>query len=198
MTQDYLRAAHRTGRLIEITFDTPRDEPPVLESGVPRKRAPRVPGGRSAKERKRMQRQRDGWRPELFELTGDQELVASVCDRDAYIRALEIHLQREKRRADDEIEYRVRLCHDNGEFASWQSLGVTGPRIVVQCLEEDMRRGNGARPRTRPVSRLSEENRAALEFTEVFRVFDGDETSDVITSSVGDGLVEDKTGTMSA
>ena len=73
MTQDYLRAAHRTGRLIEITFDTPRDEPPVLESGVPRKRAPRVPGGRSAKERKRMQRQRDGWRPELFELTGDQE-----------------------------------------------------------------------------------------------------------------------------
>jgi hypothetical protein len=61
-----------------------------------------------------------------------------------------------------------------------------------------MRRGNGARPRTRPVSRLSEENRAALEFTEVFRVFDGDETSDVITSSVGDGHVEDKTGTMSA
>ena len=59
MTQEYCLFQHASGRWVELSFDSPPEE--VIESGEPiaPKRAPRVPGGRSAKERKRMQRQRD-------------------------------------------------------------------------------------------------------------------------------------------
>jgi hypothetical protein len=170
VTQEYLRDLHQAGRLREITFDTPRDEPPVLESGQPTpKRAQRVPGGLPSRDRKRRSRQRDRWRAEVWELTADEKLVAAVVDRASYIRGLQIAARLEERRADDLVEYRSRLCFDNGEFACWQSLGVTGPRIVVQCLEEDMRRGGSAK--RRPLPRLSE-NAGACESVEIIRVID--------------------------
>jgi DNA-binding protein H-NS len=196
MIQDALRDLHRSGRLIEVTFDTPRDEPSVLESGVPSRRAPRTPGGLSARDRKCRQRQRDKWRAEVFELTDDEKLVESVCDRPSYLHALRAAARQEKRREDDTVEYRVRLCYDNGEGSSWAGTGVTGPREIVECFESEQRRGNGARPRTRSKARL-QENRAA--FTEVYRLTDDearemfsrilarDETSGaLITSSPGD------------
>jgi hypothetical protein len=174
MTQDYLRQLHRAGRFNEMSFDTPRDEPPVLESieaPVINTRAKRTPGGLPSRERKRRSRQHDRWRAEVFELTGDQQLVASVVDRGSYVRGLQIAARREERRADDLVEYRSRLCFDNGEFACWQSLGVTGPRIVVQCFEEDMRRGGSGSAKRRPLPRLSE-NAGACESVEIIRVID--------------------------
>jgi DNA-binding protein H-NS len=172
MTQDSFRERHLSGTLVELTFDSLPEQAPVLVKPVAKKRAKRTPGGLSARDRKRRQRQRDKWRAEVFELTGDQELVASVCDRASYVNALQAAARQEKRREDDTVEYRVRLCYDNGEGSSWAGTGVYGPRIIAQCFEDSQRRGNGARPRTRPKARLHE-NAAVCD--EIIRILD-DET----------------------
>lgn len=190
MTQEYCRFQHASGRWVELSFDSPPEE--VIESGEPiaPKRAPRVPGGRSAKERKRMQRQRDKWRQELRELTDDERLVASVCDQTSYVHALQAAARQEGRREDDEVEYRIRLAWDDGSTASWRGTGVYGPRIIAQCFEEEQRRGNGARPRTRPKARLHE-NRAVCESVEIIRILD-DQTSAMFSRILArDELVRD-------
>ena len=94
------------------SFDSYLPPEEVIESGEPiaPKRARRVAGGRSDKERKRMQRQRDKWRQELRELTDDERLVASVCDQTSYVHALQAAARQEGRREDDEVEYRIRLA----------------------------------------------------------------------------------------
>lgn len=184
MIQDALRDLHRSGRLIEVTFDTPREEPSVLESGVPSRRAPRTLGALSARDRKRRQRQRDKWRNEVWALTADQELVASVVDRGSYIRALEVNRRREQARLNDEVSYQIRLS------GGWQSLGASGPRAIVECLRQDSSRGLGARKKTRLPARLQEGFHE-----DIIRIID-DQTSemfsrilaqDLYTSSVGVG-----------
>jgi hypothetical protein len=177
MTQDSLRERHLSGRLVELTFDSLPEQAPVLVKPVAKKRAKRTPGGLPAKEQKRNQRARNTWRNEIYSLTADQELVASVVDRGSYIRALQAAARQEERREDDTVEYRVRLCYDNGEGSSWAGTGVYGARIIAQCFEDSQRRGNNARPRTRPKARL-QENRAA--FTEVYRLID-DETREMFS-----------------
>ena len=167
---DY-RAKHASGQWIALSLDTPREQAPVIEQApVAKKRAKRTPGGLPAKEQKRNQRARSSWRNEIWALTGDQELVASVCDRSSYIRALQAVKRREERRADDEIEFKIRVCFDNGETAGWSGTGVTSDRMTVECFHDSMRRGNGGRPRTRRPDQLSEENRG--ESIEVFRLID--------------------------
>jgi DNA-binding protein H-NS len=180
MTQDFLRERHLSGRLVEFTVDSLPEQaslPESIEAPVAKKRAKRTPGGLPAKEQKRNQRARNTWRNEIYSLTADQELVASVVDRSSYVRALEVNRRREERRADDLVEYKIRLCCDNGEGSTWAGTGVYGPRIIAQCFEDSQRRGNGARPRTRQKARL-QENRAA--FTEVYRFID-DETRELFS-----------------
>ena len=172
MTQEYLRELHRSGGLIEITFDSPMEQAPVLEPlPVVKTRAGRSPGGQDARTKKKNQRARNAWRQEVWALTADQELVASVVDRDSYIGALQAVKRREERRANFEADFPIRLS------SGWQSLPVTGPRIIAQCVREDMERGLYSRKKTPGKPRLSE-NRGG-DSTETIRLID-DQTSELV------------------
>ena len=85
---------------------------------------------------------------------------------------LEVNRRREDRRADDEVSYTIRLS------SGWQGTGVTGPRILAECLQSDQRRGLGARKKTRRPDRLSEENPG--ESIEIYRILD-DEVSEMFS-----------------
>ncbi|MGA9018175.1 MAG: hypothetical protein WB438_04475 [Candidatus Cybelea sp.] len=179
MTQEYLRELHRSGGLVELSLDSPMEQAPVLEPlPVVKTRAGRSPGGQGGRTKKKNQRARSSWRNEVWALTADQELVASVVDRSSYIRALQAVKRREERRADDEIEFKIRVCFDNGETAGWTGTGVTSDRMTVECFHDSMRRGNGGRPRTRRPDQLSEENRG--ESIEIYRLCD-DETREMFS-----------------
>ena len=148
--QTEYRERHLSGRLVELTFDSLPEQAPVLVKPVAKRRAPRIPGGVPAKEQKRNQRARNTWRNEVWALTADQSLVASVVDRASYIRALEVNRRREQARLNDEVSYKIRLS------SGWQSLGASGPRAIVECLRQDNARGLGARKKTRLPARLQD------------------------------------------
>jgi hypothetical protein len=196
MTQDSLRERHLSGRLVEFTFDSLPEQasvPESIEAPVAKKRAKRTPGGLSAATQKKNQRARSSRRQEVWALTADQELVASVVDRASYIRALQAVKQREERRANDEVSYNIRLS------SGWQSLGPSGPRAIVECLRQDNARGLGARKKTRLPARLQEGFHE-----EIIRIID-DETSSMFSRilaqdlhgcPVGDSLTGDNAKSM--
>lgn len=168
---------HRSGKWVELSLDTPRDEPTAIEPPpVAKKRAKRTSGGLSAATQKKNQRARSSWRNEVWALTADQELVASVVDRSSYIRALQAVKRREERRANDEVSYGIRLS------SGWQSLGPSGPRAIVECLRQDNARGLGARKKTRLPARLQ-----GGSHEEIVRIVD-DETSSMFSRILAQDL----------
>jgi hypothetical protein len=179
MTQDSLRERHLSGRLVEFTFDSLPEQasvPESIEAPVAKKRAKRTPGGLSAATQKKNQRARSSRRQEVWALTADQELVASVVDAASYIRALQAVKWREERRLDDEVSYGIRLS------SGWQSLGPSGPRAIVECLRQDNARGLGARKKTRLPARLQEGFHE-----EIIRIID-DETSSMFSRILAQDL----------
>lgn len=142
-----------------IAEDNAREEPPNENAEPEPAPSARVTSKRgrvplSSAQRKARQREREQLRATIAHLTPDEEIVAKVVDRQSYVLALIRLAERERRRQDDIVEFRIKLVAD--ETARWVSTGVETTRIIAQCFEETQRLGNGARPRSQRRDRLRE------------------------------------------